>query len=139
MPQYALLLFEDEANWVNASPDEQLEMMREHGEFTEAVPSLGGKVVGGHGLQDTSTATSVRGDVVTDGPFVETKEAFGGCARLPSLRVGRGFASSPGLSRVRDAGEKRPRLADPRNAGGEARTKHVLAQSASWTSPTCVS
>lgn len=78
MPQYALLLFEDEANWINATPDEMQDLMQAHGEFTEAVPDLGGKIVGGHGLQDTSTATSVRGDVVTDGPFVETKEAFGG-------------------------------------------------------------
>ena len=29
-------------------------------------------------LQPTATATSVRDDIVTDGPFVETKEALGG-------------------------------------------------------------
>ena len=36
-----------------------------------------GKLAGGNGLQSTATATSIRGDVVTDGPFVETKEALG--------------------------------------------------------------
>ncbi len=33
---------------------------------------------GGNALKGTDTATSIRGDVVTDGPFVETKEALGG-------------------------------------------------------------
>ena len=38
----------------------------------------GGKILGGDALQPTSTATSIRDDVVTDGPFAETKEALGG-------------------------------------------------------------
>ena len=41
------------------------------------------KIVGGHALEPTTTATSIRqndgGDyTVTDGPFAETKEALGG-------------------------------------------------------------
>ena len=35
-------------------------------------------MLGGDALQPTATATSIRGDVVTDGPFAETKEALGG-------------------------------------------------------------
>ena len=35
-------------------------------------------MLGGNALQPTVTATSIRGDVVTDGPFAETKEALGG-------------------------------------------------------------
>jgi hypothetical protein len=35
-------------------------------------------IVGGEALQPTSTATSIRGGVVTDGAFAETKEALGG-------------------------------------------------------------
>jgi hypothetical protein len=42
------------------------------------VEQRGGKIVSGNALQPTSTATSIRGDVVTDGPFAETKEALGG-------------------------------------------------------------
>ena len=38
----------------------------------------GGKIVEGRALQPTRTATTIRGDVVTDGPFAETKEALGG-------------------------------------------------------------
>ena len=39
---------------------------------------LGGKLLGGNALQPTSTATTIRNDVVTDGPFIESKEALGG-------------------------------------------------------------
>jgi hypothetical protein len=39
---------------------------------------LGAKMLGGNALTPTSTATSIRGDIVTDGPFTETKEALGG-------------------------------------------------------------
>ena len=52
--------------------------MQAHGRFSEQVVELGGKIVGGEALQPTATATSIRGDVVTDGPFAETKEALGG-------------------------------------------------------------
>ncbi|HEY0870533.1 MAG TPA: YciI family protein, partial [Acidothermaceae bacterium] len=46
--------------------------------FAEQIPALGGTMLGGEALQPTTTATSVRDDIVTDGPFVETKEALGG-------------------------------------------------------------
>ncbi|HWN33721.1 MAG TPA: YciI family protein, partial [Pseudonocardia sp.] len=39
---------------------------------------LGGREVGGLALEPTWTATSIRGGVVTDGPFIETKEALAG-------------------------------------------------------------
>jgi len=38
----------------------------------------GAKILGGNALQPTATATSVRADIMTDGPFVETKEVLGG-------------------------------------------------------------
>lgn len=37
-----------------------------------------GKLDGGHQLQPTQTAKTVRSAGVTDGPFIETKEALGG-------------------------------------------------------------
>jgi hypothetical protein len=33
-------------------------------------------VVAGLGLEPNETATAIRGDLLTDGPFVETKEAI---------------------------------------------------------------
>ena len=52
--------------------------MEAHNRFAEQVAETGGKIVSGRALQPTMTATSIRGDVVTDGPFAETKEALGG-------------------------------------------------------------
>src|SRR5258707_7632029 len=52
--------------------------MEAHGRSAGQVGERGGKILGGDPLEPTSTATSIRGDVVTDGPFAETKEALGG-------------------------------------------------------------
>lgn len=80
MPEYAILIYDDEAELAKASPETWDLLLKQHTEFGENH----GKVIrGGHGLQPTSTATSVRraasGDfAVTDGPFPETKEILGG-------------------------------------------------------------
>jgi hypothetical protein len=76
MAQYMILIYETEDSYT--SPDDWQRAMQEHGRFTEQVVELGGKIVGGEALEPTATATTIRGDVVTDGPFVETKEALGG-------------------------------------------------------------
>ena len=78
MAEYMILLFDDETAWASASPEEYDRMLKAHGRFQERCVELGGKVINGNALQPTTTATSVRGDVVTDGPFAETKEALGG-------------------------------------------------------------
>ena len=79
MSQYLILIYEDEAGYATASPEVMNEVMEEHNAFTAQVEQHGAKIVGCEALQPTSTATSVRGGSdVTDGPFVETKEALGG-------------------------------------------------------------
>jgi hypothetical protein len=78
MGQYMILIYQNEAEWADASPAQAQEAMVAHGRFAEQVVELGSKIVAGEGLQPTSTATSIRADEVTDGPFVDTKEALGG-------------------------------------------------------------
>ena len=79
MAQYMVLIYEDEARYAEASPEVMGEIMEEHDRITAGVEALGAKILGGEALEPTSTATSVRGGAdVTDGPFVETKEALGG-------------------------------------------------------------
>ena len=78
MGQYLILIYEDEKRYAEASPEVLNEVMEAHGRFAEQVPALGAKLLGGHALQPTTTATTIRADVVTDGPFVETKEVLGG-------------------------------------------------------------
>jgi hypothetical protein len=79
MAQYVILIYEDEAGYATASPQVMGEVMQAHNDFAAQVEQRGAKLLGGNALQSTGTATSVRGgSEVTDGPFVETKEALGG-------------------------------------------------------------
>ncbi len=79
MAQYMILSYEDEAQYAAASPEVLGEVMQAHNDFAAKVEQRGAKILGGNALQSTGTATSVRGGTeVTDGPFVETKEALGG-------------------------------------------------------------
>jgi hypothetical protein len=73
MPQYAVMIFE-------RVPPEELppEVMEAHGALPSRMAEAGGRVVAGLALEDPSTATSIRDGVLTDGPFIETKEVLGG-------------------------------------------------------------
>lgn len=77
MSEYLILIYEPSGGY-DLTPEVWQEMMEAHGRFAEQVTELGAKLLGGQALQPASTATSIRGDVVTDGPFVETKEVLGG-------------------------------------------------------------
>ncbi len=74
MAQYVVLLYEDEAGWQAGGPAAEAGLAA-HKAFGEKYGSF---LRGGHALQPTSTATTIRDGVVTDGPFAETKEALGG-------------------------------------------------------------
>jgi hypothetical protein len=80
MAQYLILIYGDETAWANAGEAAWNEAMQGHMAFGEKNKDA---IKGGNALQATSTATSVRPNgagtfSVTDGPFVETKEALGG-------------------------------------------------------------
>jgi hypothetical protein len=80
MSQYLILLYEDEARYATLGQEAFDEVLAGHNVFGEKNADA---IVGGNALQPTSTATTVRPDgsggfTVTDGPFVETKEALGG-------------------------------------------------------------
>ena len=76
--QYMLLIYGDERSWDDATPEQKAVHYRRHRTFGEMVIELGGKIVSAAPLESTSTATSLRGDLITDGPFVETRETLGG-------------------------------------------------------------
>lgn len=79
MSEYLILIYEDEKNYADAVTEQAWEQaMEAHSRFAEQVTAMGAKILGGNALQPTATATTIRGDVVTDGPFAETKEALGG-------------------------------------------------------------
>ena len=80
MGQYVVLIYEDEKGWSDGDPAVIEEGMKAHNQFAV---DAGEKLRGGQALQPTATATTIHKDgsggfAVTDGPFVETKEALGG-------------------------------------------------------------
>ncbi|MEV0806772.1 YciI family protein [Micromonospora sp. NPDC050200] len=75
MPQYAILIHSPApADPMDLTPDYVALLER----YPAQVEELGGRIVTGFALQPSTTATSIRGDVVTDGPFVEAKEVVAG-------------------------------------------------------------
>lgn len=78
MAQYAILIYEAESGYADGGDEAWQTAMESHARFAGQVGEKGGKILGGEALEPTSTSTSIRNDVVTDGPFAETKEALGG-------------------------------------------------------------
>jgi hypothetical protein len=76
MARYAVLIFERETP--GGVADIPPEVMRAHEDLPRRIREHGGREIAGLALEPTATATSIRGDLVTDGPFVETKEALAG-------------------------------------------------------------
>ena len=66
MAEYLILINEDENAYATASPEVLQQVMDAHNRFAKQVEETGGSIVSGRALQPTMTATSIRGDVVTD-------------------------------------------------------------------------
>ena len=75
--RYMLLIYSPESILADMNPTEQGGYMNEWFAYTDAIQATG-KMLAGDALQPTATARTVRGSLVSDGPFVETKEALGG-------------------------------------------------------------
>lgn len=83
MAQYMFILFDPEDWYDRITPEEWVSTMKLHNDFSAAVEAAGATITGGAALERSSTASTVRqpdgGEaLVTDGPFIETKEALGG-------------------------------------------------------------
>jgi hypothetical protein len=104
--KYMLLICDDEKAWARLS---EAERQKIYGEYRQLIVGLtaSGQYVAGSQLHPTSAATCVRvrdgKQLVTDGPFAETREQIGGyflvearnldevialAARIPSARMG---------------------------------------------------
>jgi hypothetical protein len=78
MAEYMILIYENEESYARATPEDFQRVMDAHNRFPDQVVEAGGTLLGGKALQGSNVATSIRADIVTDGPFVETKEVLGG-------------------------------------------------------------
>jgi hypothetical protein len=104
--KYALLIYTNEAQEMQASEAEQQEVMTAYYAFSNEL-NVSGANLGGEALLPTNTTKSVRvregKTVITDGPFAETKEQLGGfylveaateeeavkwAAKIPGAQVG---------------------------------------------------
>jgi hypothetical protein len=80
MTRYVVLIYEQQSpDWPADMPPE---VMQASEEFDGWIAEQGGRTIAGLALESSATATSIRGDVVTDGPFIETKEQLGGVVML---------------------------------------------------------
>lgn len=103
MAQYAVLIYERVA-----PEDLPPEVMKGHERHPAQVAEGGGRVVAGLALEQPETATSIRGDLVTDGPFVETKEVLAGVYVLEARDLDHALALA-GLTPIVNGGvEVRP-------------------------------
>jgi hypothetical protein len=75
MAQYLILIYGQE---IELSEAEIEDLFAAHTRFAGQVGEHGGTLLGGEALEPSATATTIRGDIVTDGPFAETKEVLGG-------------------------------------------------------------
>jgi hypothetical protein len=104
--QYMLLIYDNEAERAARPAEEMQRMFGEYMEFSKSIEASG-HFKAGAPLAATSTATTVRvrngKQLVTDGPFAETREQLGGyylieakdldeargiAARVPGARFG---------------------------------------------------
>jgi hypothetical protein len=104
--KYMAIIFNDESQYANATPEDIGAIFAAHGEFGDAAGKAG-VLLGGDGLQPVVTATTLRAQdgvpVPTDGPYAETKEQLGGfymleckdldealewAARIPEAKTG---------------------------------------------------
>ena len=116
MARYVFLMYDAEDWHDTADAQAVVDEMRLHEEFMAAVREAGASVLGGEALERSSSASTVRGGLVTDGPFADTKEALGGFYVIdaPDLDV------ALRLAKVCPAGnvEVRPVMELPDDSGG---------------------
>jgi hypothetical protein len=79
--KYLLTIYGDESGWNDVTPEQAEQTTAAYMAFGEEAQKAG-VLLGGEGLQPSSTATTVRvrnGETLTtDGPFAETREQLGG-------------------------------------------------------------
>jgi hypothetical protein len=80
--QYAVLIYQDERMWTEATAEQRTAYHAAHAAFDAAVRARA-RMLGGEALVGVAGATTLRpgpdgGRVVTDGPFAETTEQLGG-------------------------------------------------------------
>ena len=77
MPQYTVLIYQSELP-EDFPPEELRQLIEANQNLPARVAAHGGQIVAAVELEPWSTATAIRGGMVSDGPFAETKEVVAG-------------------------------------------------------------
>lgn len=109
MPQYAILIYEKELpGGVADIPPDVMEANMQAG---AKIAAMGVRVVHDHGMQPSSTARTVHKDgLVTDGPFIESKEVIAGFFVVEAADLDQAIAVGKLLPIMNGAVEVRPLL-----------------------------
>jgi len=108
MTQYVVLIFQRELP--GGVADIPPEIMQANEELDGKIVEQGGRVVAGLALEPSTTATVIRGDVITDGPFIETKEALAGLYVLAARDLDHAISLARMTPTVEGCVEVRPLL-----------------------------
>lgn len=77
MKQYLLLLYDNVETLPQMSPEEMQHLVQAHMQWSQKLAEQG-VLRGGDGLEETGAYIKGKNALVTDGPFIETKEMIGG-------------------------------------------------------------
>ncbi|MGH3213442.1 MAG: YciI family protein [Trebonia sp.] len=100
MAQYAILIYaHDSAHALDATPQDT-ESCDEHSDDLAA----SGSMLAAYALTPRDMATSIRGDIVTDGPFVDAKEVVAGFYVIEAPDLDAAIAIARTNPVVRDGG-----------------------------------
>ena len=107
--KYMLLTYLDEKAWLAMSPEQQQKAMDECAPHIQKLMGAK-KFLAGAPLHPTSTATTIRyrdgKQVLTDGPFAETREQLGGYTIIDAtdlddaLAIARGFIGTSTIATI---------------------------------------
>jgi len=128
--KYMLSIFVDESIFAERTPEQTQEGMKRWDAYTsEAIDA--GVHLGGEGLAPSDTATTVRFEpggeqIVSDGPFAETKEQLGGYYLLDCKDLDDALAWAKRLPMPGGSVEVRP-VMDYEAAGSQAHSNEAEA------------
>lgn len=103
MAKYMILIYGDEQRWDGMSDEEMRRIDEGHVAFREAA---GSKIVSSGQLESSSSAVTLRAGtddhpMITDGPFLESKEVIGGFYVIDTANLDEALALASGLAELR--------------------------------------
>ena len=109
MPQYAILIYEKELP--GGAADIPPEVMEANVRAGDKIAEMGARVLHEHAMQPAATARTIhKGGLVTDGPFIESKEVIAGFFVVEATDLEQAIAIGNLLPIMDGAVEVRPLL-----------------------------